>query len=161
MQTVNRMTRRLLVVLLFVCCATPGFAQGQLPDGPGKAETVKVCGVCHEPVRAASVRLTRDGWQDLIAKMISLGAKGSDEDLEKVLDYLSANFKGDAPKPLNLNSATAVDLESVAAMLRKEAAAWIDYRSKKGGCKTLDDLKKVPGVDFKKIDERRDRLVCF
>ena len=50
---------------------------------------MKVCGVCHEPVRAASVRLTRDGWQDLIAKMISLGAKGSDEDLEKVLDYLS------------------------------------------------------------------------
>jgi len=152
---------RLLVTVLFALAATPAFAQGQLPEGPGKAETVKVCGVCHEPARAASVRLTRDGWQDLIAKMISLGAKGSDDDLEKVLDYLSTNFKGDAPKPLNLNSATAVDLESVAAMLRKEAAAWIDYRSKKGGCKTLDDLKKVPGVDFKKVDERRDRLVCF
>ena len=150
----------LMIALLFSGGAT-AFAQGQLPEGPGKAETVKVCGVCHEPLRAASVRLTRDGWQDLIAKMISLGAKGSDEDLEKVLDYLSSNFKGDAPKPLNMNSATAVDLESVAAMLRKEAAAWIDYRSKKGGCKTLDDLKKVPGVDFKKIDERRDRLVCF
>jgi competence protein ComEA len=155
------MTRSLLTIVLLVSTPLPLLAQGQLPDGPGKAETMKVCGVCHEPVRAASVRLTRDGWQDLIAKMISLGAKGSDEDLEKVLDYLSTNFKGDAPKPLNLNSATAVDLESVAAMLRKEAAAWIDYRGKKGGCKTLDDLKKVPGVDFKKIDERRDRLVCF
>ena len=139
----------------------PRLRPGPAPEGPGKAETVKVCGVCHEPARAASVRLTRQGWEDLIAKMISLGAKGSDEDFEKVLDYLSTNFKGEAPKPLNMNSATAVELESVAAMLRKEAAAWIDYRGKKGGCKTLDDLKKVPGVDFKKIDERRDRLVCF
>jgi len=155
------MTRSILTIVLLVSTPLPLFAQGQLPDGPGKAETVKVCGVCHEPARAASVRLTRDGWEELIAKMISLGAKGSDDDLEKVLDYLSTNFKGDAPKPLNMNSATAVDLESVAAMLRKEAAAWIDYRSKKGGCKTLDDLKRVPGVDFKKIDERRDRLVCF
>ena len=155
------MNPKLLAAVVFLSWATPAFAQGPLPDGPGKAETVKVCGVCHEPARAASVRLTRDGWQDLIAKMISLGAKGSDDDLEKVLDYLSTNFKGEAPKPLNMNSATAVDLESVAGMLRKEAAAWIDYRSKKGGCKTLDDLKKVPGLPFKKIDERRDRLVCF
>jgi DNA uptake protein ComE-like DNA-binding protein len=48
----------------------------------------------------------------------------------------------------------------VAGLLRKEAAAWIAYR-KKALCKSLDDFKKVPGVPFKKIDERRDRLVCF
>ena len=83
------------------------------------------------------------------------------EDFKKITDYLSENFKGEAPKPINLNSATSVDLESVAGLLRKESAAWIDYRAKHGGCNTLDDLKKVPGVPFKKIDERRDRLVCL
>jgi competence protein ComEA len=149
------------ILVLVAAATTTAHAQTQLPDGPGKDVTVRVCGTCHEPVRAASVRLTRDGWEELIAKMVSLGAKGSDEELSQVLDYLATNFKGEAAKPLNLNSATAVELESVAAMLRKEAAAWIDYRGKKGGCKTLDDLKKVPGVDFKKIDDRRDRLVCF
>ena len=131
----------LMIALLFSGGAT-AFAQGQLPEGPGKAETVKVCGVCHEPLRAASVRLTRDGWQDLIAKMISLGAKGSDEDLEKVLDYLSSNFRG-RPEAAQHEQRDRRGLESVAAMLRKEAAAWIDYRGKKGGCKTLDDLKKA------------------
>lgn len=136
-------------------------AQGQLPDGPGKEATVKMCGTCHPTERAASVRLTRDGWQDTIAKMVKLGAKGSDDDLRAVLDYLATNFKGDAPKPLNLNTATSIDLESVAQLLRKESAAWIAYRTKQGPCKTLDDLKKVKGVDFTKIDERRDRLVCF
>jgi competence protein ComEA len=136
-------------------------AQAQLPEGPGRAETVRICGTCHPPDRAASVRLTRAGWQEVIGKMVGLGAKGSDEELEAVLNYLSTNFKGEARKPLNLNTATSVDLESIGGFLRKESAAWIQARTKQGPCKTLDDLKKVPGVDFKKIEERRDRLVCF
>jgi competence protein ComEA len=137
------------------------FAQGQLPDAPGKDVTVRVCSQCHEPQRAASVRLTRDAWEAVLEKMIGLGMRASDEELKQILEYLSENLKGEAPKPINMNSATPVELESVAALLRKEAAAWIAYRNKNGPCKTLDDLKKVPGVPFKKIDERRDRLVCF
>ncbi len=138
-----------------------GVAEGQLPDGPGKDVTIRVCSQCHEPQRAASVRLTRDGWEAVLAKMVGLGMRATDDELTQILEYLSENFKGEAPKPINLNSATSIELESVAALLRKEAAAWIAYRNKNGPCKTLDDLKRVPGVPFKKIDERRDRLVCF
>ena len=133
----------------------------QLPDAPGKDETVRLCGTCHEPQRAAAVRLTREGWQDTIAKMVALGAKGSDEEFAKVLDYLAEHFKGEAARPLNLNTATAIELESIVGLLRKESAAWIAHRKASGPCKSLDDLKKVPAVPFKKIDERRDRLVCF
>ena len=140
--------------------ASSAGAQDPFPDGAGKDVTVRICGTCHPSARGASVRLTREGWQDVIAKMASLGAKGTDEELAAVLDYLSTNFKGDAPKPVNLNTAPAIDLESVAGLLRKEASALIAYRAKHP-CKTLDDLKKVPGVDFRKIDRRRDRLVCF
>jgi competence protein ComEA len=136
-------------------------AQDPLPDAPGKEQVVAVCSKCHEPQRVAALRLTREGWEEVIAKMQTLGAKASDEDFQKITDYLSENFKGEAPKPINLNSATSVDLESVAGLLRKEAAAWIDWRTKHGSCNALDDLKKVPGVPFKKIDERRDRLVCL
>jgi competence protein ComEA len=140
---------------------TAGGAQGPLPDAPGKDTMIRVCGTCHEPQRSASVRLTREGWEEVMAKMVALGAKGTEEELAQVLNYLVENFKGDALKPLNLNSATAVQLESVAGLLRKEAAAWIAHRTKAGPCKSLDDLKKVSGVPFKKIDERRDRLVCI
>ena len=141
--------------------ASSAGAQDPFPDGAGKEVTVRICGTCHPSARGASVRLTREGWQDVIAKMVSLGAKGTDDELAAVLDYLATNFKGDAPKPVNLNTAPAIDLESVAGLLRKEAAALIAYRTKHGPCKTLDDLKKVPGVDFRKINRRRDRLVCF
>ena len=153
---------RACVVACFVGLLTAaGLSQDQLPDGAGKAETVRVCGKCHEVQRAAALRLTREGWQDAIARMVDVGAEGSDEDLARVLDYLSTHFKGDALRPLNLNKATAIELESVAGLLRKEAAAWIAHRTKAGPCKSLDDFKKVEGVPFKKIDDRRDRLVCF
>jgi competence protein ComEA len=150
-----------LVVVAVLACAARAAAQDSFPDGPGKDITVRVCGTCHPSARGAAVRLTRGGWQNVIAKMVSLGAKGSDEELAAVLDYLSANFKGEAPKPVNMNTAPAIDLESVAGLLRKEAAALIAYRTKHGPCKTLQDLKKIPGVDFRKIERRRDRLVCI
>ena len=137
-----------------------GYVQDQLPDAPGKDQVVNVCGKCHEPQRVAALRLTREGWEEVVTKMVSLGAKASDDDLKQITDYLAENFKGEAAKPINLNTASSVDLESVAGLLRKEAAAWIAFRTKNGPCKTLEDLKKAPGVPFKKIDERRDRLVC-
>jgi competence protein ComEA len=151
-----------LAVGCFVALLSAVFAaRVQLPDAPGKDETVRICGTCHEVERATAVRLNREGWQDTIAKMLDLGATGSDEELAKVLDYLAEHFKGDAPRPLNLNTATAIELESIVGLLRKESAAWIAHRKSAGPCKSLDDFKKIPGVPFKKIDERRDRLVCF
>jgi competence protein ComEA len=132
-----------------------------MPDGPGKDVTVKICGVCHEARRAASVRLTREGWSAVIEDMVRRGARGTDDELARVLDYLTANFLGEAQRPLNVNTASQIDFESVAGLLRKEAAAVLAYRDKNGPFKTLDDMKKVPGLDFKKIDSRREYLVAM
>ena len=145
-------------VFLTTLTVQPASAQVVLPDGPGKDQMIKVCGVCHEPQRAASIRLTRDGWESTIGDMIARGAKGSDEDFQAILDYLSKNFLGEASKPLNVNTANSVELESVLLLLRKEAAAVIAYRDKNGLFKSVDDLKKVPGIDVKKIDAQKDRL---
>jgi competence protein ComEA len=154
-------SRALVLAGVVGLCPAVARAQVQLPDAPGKDETVRMCGTCHQVERAASVRLSREGWQDTISKMVDLGATASDEELAKVLDYLAEHFKGDAPRPLNLNTATAIELESIVGLLRKEAAAWIAHRNASGPCKSLDDFKKIAGVPFKKIDDRRDRLVCF
>ena len=70
-----------------------------------------------------------------------------------------ANFLGEGDKPLNMNTATSVELESVLELLRKEAAAVIAYREKHNGFKSIDDLRNIPGVPFKKIEARKDRLV--
>lgn len=130
-----------------------------LPDGAGKDVTVKACGTCHEARRAASVRLTREGWAAVIDSMIKRGAKVSDEEFPVVLDYLSTYFLGEAAQPLNINTAQQIDLESAGGLLRREAAAVIQYREKHGRFKSVDDLKKVPGLDFKKIESRRDYFI--
>ena len=149
-----------LALVAGLVLADPGSAQSLLPDGAGKDATVKVCGTCHPPERGASVRLTRAGWQDVIAKMLTLGAKGTDAELQEVLDYLATHFKGEAMAPLNLNRATSIELEAVVGMLRRESKAWMTARQK-SPCATLDDLRKVDGVDFAKGEKRKDRLVCF
>jgi len=136
-------------------------AQSVLPEAPGRETTLKVCGNCHGADTVASVRLASDGWRELIARMVAAGAQGSDQELEAVLQYLSTQFPVEAQKPLDLNTAPAVELESVAGLLRKESAALIAYREKNGPCKKLEDLKKVAGLDFKKIEARKARLACM
>jgi competence protein ComEA len=132
-----------------------------MPDGPGKDVTVRACGPCHEARRAASVRLTREGWAAVIEGMKLRGAKVSDEEFPVILDYLSTHFLGEAARPLNVNTAAQIDLEAAGGLLRREAAAVIQYREKHGRFSTLDDLKKVPGLDFKKIEARRDFMVVM
>lgn len=136
-------------------------AQSVLPDAPGRDATVKLCGNCHGAETVASVRLAPEGWRETIARMVAAGAQGTDQELETVFQYLSAQFPVEAQKALDLNSATAVELESVAGLLRKESAALIAYREKNGPCKKVEDLKKVTGLDYKKIDARKARLACM
>ncbi len=159
-RTAQFAARILSVVGLFALAAVPGAAQN-LPEGPGKAELVKVCGTCHQAERSAAVRLTREGWEAVVSDMIARGAKGTDEEFTAILNYLSTHFLGEAARPLNINRATNVELESVAGLTRKEAAALLKWRGDVGACKSLDDLKKVPGLDFKKIEARKEYLVCF
>jgi competence protein ComEA len=135
-----------------------GASLAQLPDGPGKAETEKICTQCHELERSVSLRQDRDGWQATMNKMVSLGAKGTDQEFQAVVDYLARNYPGDAIPRINVNKARAIELESGLTLKRSEAAAIIDYRTKHGDFKSIEDLKKVPGIDAAKIEAKKDRL---
>ena len=136
-------------------------AQDVLPDAPGRDITVKVCAGCHAAETVASVRHTPEGWRDVIVKMVAAGAQGTEQELEAVLQYVSTQFPVEAQKALNLNTATSIELESVAGLLRKEAAALITHREKNGPCKKLEDLKKIAGLDYKKIEARKELLACM
>ena len=130
-----------------------------LPDGPGRAATIRVCGKCHSPERAASLHQRRSAWEDTIVKMVKLGAQGSDEELEAILNYLSSHFATELPGPIDINKSRAVDLEAGLLLRRSQAVAIIDYRDKNGSFKSLDDLRNVPGVDFQAIETKKSRIV--
>ena len=139
--------------------STPARAQDTLPEAPGKAETLQLCSACHEAAKATSVKLTREGWIETIDRMKAFGATGSNDEFAAVLDYLATNFKGDTVRPLDMNTAEAIDLESVLQLLRRESRAVLDYRAKRGQFTSLDDLKGLDPAIFKKIEARKDRIV--
>ncbi len=64
----------------------------QLPAGPGQAETVRMCVVCHDLGLITQKRLSKSDWEATINKMMINGAVGSDEEANAVVDYLTKNF---------------------------------------------------------------------
>jgi competence protein ComEA len=143
--------------LLFAAIFSAG-AWAQLPEGVGKAETERICKGCHELERAVSKRQDRDGWRATMNKMVTLGAKGSDKDLETVFEYLVKNFPAEEAVKINVNKATSIELESGLTLRRSQAAAIIQYRTKNGDFKSIEDLKKVPGLDPDHIEAKKDRI---
>jgi len=90
--------------------------------------------------------------------MSALGAKGTDEEFGAVLGYLATHFPADSIPRINVNTATAIELESGLTLRRSQAAAIIAYRSQHGKFASLEDLKRVPGLDAATIDAKKDRV---
>ncbi|HEX4575624.1 MAG TPA: helix-hairpin-helix domain-containing protein [Gemmatimonadales bacterium] len=90
--------------------------------------------------------------------MTALGAKGTDQDFGAALEYLATHFPVAQVPRINVNTATALELESGLTLRRSQAAAIIAYRSQHGTFQSLADLEKVPGLDVAHIEAKRDRL---
>ena len=101
--------------------------------------------------RAGPRRLGSDDNQDG-----RFGAQGTDDDYTAILEYLVKNFP--ANPPVNVNKATAAQLASGLGFTTAESEAVVTYRDKNGDFKTLDDLKKVPDLDAKKVDAKKARI---
>lgn len=130
----------------------------QLADGPGRAEMERMCKGCHEVARSVSLRQDRNAWNQTMTKMAAFGMKSTDQEFGLVLDYLAKNYPaGDVPR-ININKASAIELESGLSLKRSQAAAILAYRAKNGNFKSLDDLKKIPQLDAAKIEEKKDRI---
>ncbi len=131
-------------------------AQERLPAGPGRDAMKKVCSKCHGAENVVGLAKSREEWGEVVGKMVDLGAEGSVDDFNDVVDYLTEHFP-QAPR-VNVNKVTAKDFESTLGFSSKEAEAIVSYRAAKGNFKSVEDLQKVPGIDVKKVQARRDRF---
>ena len=130
----------------------------ELPDGPGKDTLIRVCGKCHSPDNVIANGQDRTGWENTITKMNGFGAVGTDDEFTQILEYLVKNYPPNSD-PIHVNQATSTQLQSSLMLSSAEADAVIAYRKKNGDFKSMDDLKKVPEVDAKKLDAKKDKLV--
>jgi len=71
---------------------------------------------------------------------------------------LLAWLPAQASDKININTATAAQLQMVKGIGPKTAAAIIAYRNKHGDFKEVDDLDEVKGIGEKKLDKIEDDL---
>ena len=128
-------------------------AQDPFPEGTGKAALMKVCSNCHSAESVIQSFRTRQEWADVIDQMARFGAEASDTEFDQILTYLAVHFS-----PIRINKAAARDLEGALDVPAGIAEAIVAYRQANGDFKTLDDLKKVPGLDAVKVDAQKTRI---
>lgn len=149
---------RPLVLSCVAATIFASFAQAELPPGTGKDLVVQLCGKCHSPELAASQHQNRQQWEGTISKMIGLGAQGTDDQFETIVQYLTKNFGPPPPRPLDINDATAVEIEGALDLKRSASRAIVQYRTDHGPFKSIDDFKNIPGLDFQKIEAKKARI---
>lgn len=97
-------------------------------------------------------------WQhQRLAKTLALWVTPADSAAAAAL----ADFGSPAPviQPVNLNSATAAQLEALPGIGPKRAADIISYRDKHGALRSLDELDNVPGIGPKTLERLRPYLL--
>jgi cytochrome c5 len=152
--------------------ATMAFAavqDPQLPEGDGKKILQTSCTACHGLDGVVKLHLDKDGWEGLVASMVSNGAQVDTKDMPVLIDYLVKNFGAATPagqqpqagagggsansdaaaKKVLSDTCTAchdLDLVSDQHLSREEWLAIVNSMQAKGA--TLDDKDKPVLVDY-------------
>jgi competence protein ComEA len=145
-----------------------GGKRKELPEGKGKNMVAAVCSSCHGLSVITDSKRNLQDWKDIVDQMVAHGAPLQDDEVDIVTQYLAKNFALEDSPPdskaepvktkINMNKSSAKELESGLELTEKEASAIVSYREKHGDFKNEDDLKKVDGIDVKKIEAAKDRL---
>ena len=154
--TQRRNRRFILLPLAAIVAAVslaPVGAQDALPDQPGKQTVERVCSVCHELDTAIVARHTPAEWRAIVDAMLNRGARATDEEIAAMIDYLGTYLA-----LVNVNKAPAAEIEAGLAIPPQQAEEIVRYRAERGEFTDLDSLKRVPGVDAKVLEERKDRI---
>ena len=133
--------------------SNPG-KDSKFPNGPGKTALLKVCNDCHGPESAVGQLKTRQEWSKTLDEMAAHGAQGTDEEWDEILAYLDKYFS-----LILVNKDDAKQLANRMDVAEATAAAVVRYRDEHGRFATIEDLKKVPGLDPAKVEALKDRLV--
>jgi len=129
----------------------PAGQQMVIASGPGADMFQRVCVLCHTPDRIVSVRKTKVEWEEIIDKMITRGAQVTDDNYGPIEDYLLRNYG-----KVNVNKAVKDDLVLIGGLTAEEADAIVKFRTANGPIADFAALGAVPGLDAKKLEEKRD-----
>src|SRR5512140_225744 len=102
----------------------------QLPAGPAKEKMVKLCVGCHEMDLVVARRHTKPEWEGVMEDMIARGTKGTPEELASLAEFLN-RYLG----KVNVNAASAKELEEALRIGASDAQAIVAWRAQHGNFK--------------------------
>jgi competence ComEA-like helix-hairpin-helix protein len=126
-----------------------------LPEGKAKKLVENTCTECHGLDNVVNATLSGAQWRETVHDMVKRGATLSKDDIDTVVDYLTVYF---AQEKVNVNTASAVELQSSLELTSAEADAIVNHRKENGKIKDIEALRKVAGLNGKKIDAKKDVL---
>lgn len=128
-------------------------SQDQFPDGAGRQDLLKVCSGCHDAEIVLSHLQTPSEWTETFQKMVDVGAEASGDEWRAIEQYIDANLA-----LIAINKSPASELQLTMSVSPDVAAAIVTHRQENGPFKSIDDVKKVAGVDAAKIDGWKKRF---
>jgi cytochrome c5 len=82
-----------LAVVAAVFSSAVRSQEPSLPEGEGKDVVERMCAdQCHGLSTVVNARLTKEQWDTTVKAMVARGAEGTDEDVQKAVDYLAKYF---------------------------------------------------------------------
>jgi competence ComEA-like helix-hairpin-helix protein len=111
-----------------------------------------VCGSCHKTDLISGLR-TESEWLEVIEQMVKIGAKGTDEQFDRVIRVLLTNYT-----KVNVNIAPAAEIAPVLGVSDAVAESIVAWRSEKGRFAGLEQLRQVPGIDRSQLEQRKGRI---
>jgi len=140
---------------LFVFGAAWAVIVSQTYEHAREAQSLKaVCARCHNLEMVMNTPKSYDAWHDTVQKMVNLGARGTDEQYDDIMDYLHRTMT-----TIDVNSADPDELEVVLHVSETTAQAIVARRTVKKFT-GLADLKSVAGVDGSVV-KAKARLIFF
>src|SRR5262249_34572318 len=128
--------------------------QDQFPEGRGKSELLKVCKECHgADIVLANLKSPAE-WTETLQNMAQQGAEATPDEWRLIEHYIDVNFA-----LVMVNKAPADELQLTMELTPEVVAALVKYRQEQGPFKSIDDVKKVPGIDGAGVEARRKRIV--
>jgi len=154
-----RMLRWIWKTLLLAGFLVPAPAQDDLPAGKGKEILENTCTECHGLDKVLSQLRTERQWREIAVRMRSKGATMSDDELKTLVEYLAQNFGAvEKDRRININQASAKEMENALELRPRDCAAIVRYREKNGPFTEWRDLRKVSGIDKSKLEAVKDRI---
>ena len=128
--------------------------QDRFPDSAGRPEVLRVCSGCHDAEIVLANLKTKDEWAETLQNMAEQGAEATADEWRLIERYIDTNFA-----LIPINKAAADELQLTMDVASEVATAIVKHRQDHGPFKSIDDVKRIAGVDAAKVDARKNRFV--